>query len=68
MAEMNEKDLNEVGGGASSQFWPYKIVYGDTLSEIALRNGTTVQYLCQLNNIKNPDVIKAGQVIMIPRK
>ena len=44
----------------------YTIQYGDTLSAIALRFGTTVAVLCQLNNISNPDVIYAGQVLILP--
>lgn len=75
MAEMNEKELNEVAGGKSnngkgwgnSPYFSYTIVYGDTLSGIALRFGTTVQNLCVLNNIPNADKIKSGQVIIVPR-
>ena len=66
MAELNEKEMEEVGGGVSP-FVSYTIVFGDTLSEIALRTGTTVSFLAQLNNIPNPDVIRAGQVILVPR-
>ena len=44
----------------------YTVQYGDTLSGIAYRFGTTVAVLCQLNNISNPDVIYAGQVLILP--
>lgn len=44
----------------------YKIVKGDTLGEIALRHGTTVQELTNINNIKNPNLIFVGQIILIP--
>ena len=36
---------------------------GDTLSEIALQTGTTVEYLAAANGIANPDLIYAGQTI-----
>ncbi len=44
----------------------YKIVSGDTLSEIAEKFGTTVSELAKLNNIANPDLIYAGDTIKIP--
>lgn len=44
----------------------YTVQYGDTLSAIALRFGTTVAILCQLNNISNPNLIYAGQVLILP--
>lgn len=43
----------------------YKVVKGDTLSEIAVRYKTTVSALVKLNNIKNPDYIVVGQVLII---
>lgn len=45
----------------------YTVVWGDTLSEIALRYGTTVSNLVQLNNIRDPDFIVVGQVLIIKR-
>jgi len=44
----------------------YKIRQGDTLSEIAQRFGTTVDDLARLNNIADPNRIRAGQTIEIP--
>lgn len=44
----------------------YKIRQGDTLSDIAKRNGTTVQALAKANNISNPNRIYAGQDLIIP--
>jgi len=41
----------------------YKIAYGDTLSALALKNNTTVSALAKLNNISDPNKIKAGQTI-----
>lgn len=43
----------------------YTVKYGDTLSQIALDYGTTVEELVQLNNIKNKNLILVGQKIII---
>lgn len=43
----------------------YTVKKGDTLSEIAVKYGTTVDSLVELNNIKNPDLIYIGQVLKI---
>lgn len=45
----------------------YVIRSGDTLSEIALRYGTTVSALTTLNNIADPNLIYAGNTIRIPQ-
>src|SRR5690625_1969488 len=39
---------------------------GDTLSQIAVDNSTTVDELVKLNNIDNPDLIVVGQNIKLP--
>jgi|694.fasta_scaffold17560_3 hypothetical protein len=45
----------------------YKIKKGDNLTKIAKANGTTVQALLKENpNIKNPNLIYAGETIKIP--
>ena len=47
----------------------YVVKKGDTLSAIAKKYGTTVDALLKANpNIKNPNLIKVGQVIIIPGK
>lgn len=43
----------------------YTVVKRDTLSEIAVRYGTTVANLVKLNNIPDPDYIVVGQVLII---
>ena len=43
----------------------YTVVRGDTLSGIAKRFNTTVNYLAKLNNIKNVNLIYVGQVLKI---
>lgn len=67
MAVLNDEVLSEVSGGVGEiPTFDYTIVFGDTLGEIAQRFQTTVQFLCRLNNIPNPDKIKAGDTIKIP--
>ncbi|NTX35291.1 LysM peptidoglycan-binding domain-containing protein [Myxococcus sp. CA033] len=44
----------------------YRIRERDTLSKIAARNGTTVDALAQLNNIADPNRIRAGTTIQLP--
>lgn len=44
----------------------YTVKKGDTLSEIANKYNTTVKELADLNNIRNPNIIKIGQVLKIP--
>lgn len=45
---------------------PIVIQYGDTLSEIAIKYNTTVQKLVEINNIKNPNLIYAGEILLVP--
>lgn len=54
--------VNEIMGVSSVT---YKIKSGDTLSGIAQKFGTTVSKLAQLNNIKNVNLIYAGQTLKI---
>lgn len=44
----------------------YSILPGDTLSEIAERNGTSVTELADLNGLNNPDLIVMGDELLIP--
>jgi rare lipoprotein A len=46
-----------VGGGA------YVVQRGDTLSELALQWGTTVEHLAAANGIADPDLIYIGQTL-----
>ena len=43
----------------------YTVQSGDTLSRIASQHGTTYTALAKLNNIKNPNLIYAGQKIRV---
>jgi LysM repeat protein len=51
---------------SSSSFITYKIVKGDTLSEIAQRYGTSYQEIARINGIANPNKIQIGQIIKVP--
>lgn len=44
----------------------YVVQRGDTLSSIAMRFGTSVQTLANLNDIQNPNLIYVGQTLTIP--
>ena len=44
----------------------YTVQTGDTLFLIAQRYGTTIERIVQANNIENPDMIRVGQVLVIP--
>ena len=50
------------GGGGQ-----YTVKSGDTLSQIAAANNTTVAELAKLNNIANPNMIMAGQTLTLPK-
>lgn len=55
-----------VNGGSSSGKTVYTVKSGDTLSGIAAMYGTTYQALASYNGIANPNLIYAGQQIVIP--
>jgi LysM repeat protein len=44
----------------------YTVQWGDTMSSIAARYGTTVQAIMYANNIPNPNYIYAGMILYIP--
>lgn len=50
-------------GGTTAKY--YVVQSGDTLSEIAVANGTTVNQLFSWNNIKNANLIYVGQKIRV---
>ncbi|WP_433958531.1 LysM peptidoglycan-binding domain-containing protein [Cytobacillus horneckiae] len=70
VAELNKKPVEkpkeptkENTGGSKST---HKVAKGETLSEIAEKYSTTVAKLADLNNIKDVNKIKVGQVIKLP--
>ena len=52
----------EGGGGEGT----YKVKSGDRLGDIAAAHGTTISNLSGLNNISNPNLIRSGQVLVVP--
>lgn len=54
----------KLGGGAAESL-THTVVSGDTLSKIAKAAGTTVDALVAANAIKNKNLIRVGQVIML---
>lgn len=56
---------NKVNEMLSAQTVRYTIQYGDTLTAIAEKFGTTVQSIQSLNGITNPDLIYAGDTIRV---
>ncbi|MFB7802580.1 N-acetylmuramoyl-L-alanine amidase [Bacillus subtilis] len=69
-----EKELKALGGKTSSKpsssapkasGGTYTVKKGDTLSVIAKEHGVSVATLQSLNGIKNPNLIKVGQVLKL---
>ena len=44
----------------------YTVEPGDTLSLVAIAHGVTLNALIEANDLANPDIIVAGQVLLIP--
>lgn len=59
----NENNLSN-----NSSYKYYKIVWGDTLSEISIRENVDMTTLAKINNIKNINLIYAGDTMKIPVK
>ena len=71
MAELlNENDLSQVSGGAYiGPVYEYTFKKGDILSKLAIRCGTTVDILMELNpQIIDKNKTYPGKVIKIPVK
>lgn len=58
-----QSKTKSVGKKGNSKY--YKIKNGDTLGVIARRNGTTVNRICKLNNIKPTTTLKIGRSLRI---
>lgn len=72
-ANLAQQFYNKFAGGSSDPTptptpsqKTYVVQYGDTLSSIAAKFGTTVAILAQLNNITNVNYIYVGQVLILP--
>ena len=57
---------NSSNSGNNNDNENYVVKRGDTLSKIAVRYGTTVNELVQLNGIQNPNLIYIGQILKLP--
>lgn len=66
MCWVNDGDIRGYYSESISDY--YIVKSGDTLSAIANKLGTSVEQLQSLNNIKNADLIYAGQKIIINGK
>ena len=60
-----QKRVNEILKGSTVETITYRVVKGDNLTKIAKKYGVTVNYLKNLNNIKNANLIYVGQIIKI---
>lgn len=54
-------------GAPTSQPVRYTVQAGDTLYRIGIRYGVTVSAIATANNIANPNLIRPGQVLIIPQ-
>jgi murein DD-endopeptidase MepM/ murein hydrolase activator NlpD len=58
--------LRAGGAHAQESVGGYTVQPGDTLSVIAARYGVSVESLTALNGIADPNLLRAGQVLLIP--
>jgi LysM repeat protein len=65
MAGFENKVAGTVGGNAGGQWITYTIQRGDNLTVIGRKFGVSVNDLVAWNNIKNPDLIYAGETLKI---
>ncbi len=76
--KVNDSELEGVSGGAGSwekyakgpyvnygSYIVYTVVAGDVLSGIAIRFGVTVEQIAKWNDVKNVNLISAGQKLTI---
>lgn len=62
---INVGQVLKITGEVSTIVKTYTVVSGDNLSSIASRFNTTVDSICKLNNISNPNLIQIGQVLKL---
>ena len=66
--KLNDENLSNVNAGLIIDGVEYcHVKAGDTLSEIAERYHVKMSDIMRVNNITNPDFIKAGSMLIIPR-
>ena len=57
---VNSQNINQ-----NTNYITYKIQWGDTLWSISRRYGVSIAYLVRLNRIQNPNLIYAGNYLLI---
>lgn len=62
----SEQGITLQDDASSNLFESYTVKPGDTLSKIAINYGTNYNYLAEINNIPNANLIYAGQKIIVP--
>lgn len=62
MSWVKGEDIKSVTGGKAVY---YTVKAGDTLSGIAVKHNTTTAKIAHLSNLKNPNLIKAGQKLRV---
>ena len=68
MKHVNDAGLAGVSGGAEEarrQKIGYTVRRGDTLTKIAALYGVSVMDLVSWNDIRNPDLIRVGETLVI---
>ena len=67
IAELTEKEMEKVfAGNAGERYRIYKVKEGDTLASIAKYLNISQATLIIMNNIKDPDLIRVGQLLRYP--
>ncbi len=66
--EGNGNNGNNGENSGNNSYIKYTVRRGDTLSEIAVRYGTTVNEIAGINRIINPNLIYVGEQLLIPTK
>lgn len=64
----NEEPPGPVDPGSDDKYIKYTVKRGDTLWKIAKRYGTTVNAIVKANGIQNPDLIRVGEILKIPKE
>ena len=65
---LDDAGLSGVSGGAAEprkQKIGYTVKRGDTLTKIAAMYGVSIMDLVTWNNIRNPDLIREGETLVI---
>ena len=66
LIRLGQKIVIPITSSSQSFGMKYTVVSGDTLSEIALRYGVTVDQLVKTNQINDPNLIYIGQMLTLP--